>query len=297
MRRLSVLFTCIACAIINSSCRDLEAEADKLEMEAEAAFHSDHSLTDGDSTLTDRSLQNINDPGLIRLEEKLNRLNFEDSLTRLYQAVGLRKLNLEFKVFRHAMIGYLGLRQEGRLSDKKLLSIIDFTQTSCDKRFYTIDLENHEVLFNSLVSHGRNTGQNEATTFSNRPGSNSSSLGFYVTAETYTGSKGYSLRLDGMDTGYNDNMRRRAVVMHSAPYVNDTWIKTYGRIGRSQGCPALPNEITKEVIDTIKDRTVIFAYYEDDDYLKASNYLDLEKLMSKFDQDRIESDPSHVEIL
>ncbi|MGB3618823.1 MAG: murein L,D-transpeptidase catalytic domain family protein, partial [Catalinimonas sp.] len=133
------------------------------------------------------------------------------------------------------------------------------------------------------VSHGRNTGGDEAKNFGNDPGSNMSSLGFYVTGETYTGSKGYSLRLDGLEAGYNDNLRKRAVVMHDADYVSEDWIKAYGRIGRSQGCPALPKEVTREVIDTIKDRTVIFAYYDDEKYLKSSTYLDLDQLMERFE--------------
>jgi hypothetical protein len=114
--------------------------------------------------------------------------------------------------------------------------------------------------------------------------SNQSSIGFYVTAETYIGSKGYSLKLDGTEKGYNDNMRERAVVMHEAEYVSENWIKIYGRLGRSQGCPALPKEISKEVINTIKNRTAIFAYFNDEVYLHASPYLNLETLLNRLDE-------------
>ena len=123
-----------------------------------------------------------------------------------------------------------------------------------------------------------------AKQFSNTLYSNQSSLGFYVTAETYIGSKGYSLKLDGADKGYNDNMRKRAVVMHEAEYVSETWINTYGRLGRSQGCPALPKGLSKEVIDVIKDGTAIFAYYQDETYLKTSTYLNVDSLMQNLEE-------------
>lgn len=208
----------------------------------------------------------------------------DDTLKMLYDAIGLKDYELDYKVFRHGMIGYFSLRQEGKLGDKNLLSIIDFTKSSCDKRFYTIDLDNKKVLFHSLVSHGRNTGEDKATSFSNTPNSNQSSLGFYVTGDDYVGSKGYSMYLDGSEAGINDKMRERAVVMHDAEYVSDEWVKKYGRIGRSQGCPALPKEISRKVIDTIKHKTAIFAYYDDNKYIKASNYLDLTKLVEQLDE-------------
>ena len=109
-----------------------------------------------------------------------------------------------------------------------------------------------------------------------------------MTGETYTGSKGYSLRLDGQETGYNDKVRQRAVVMHKAQYVSEDWVKKYGRIGRSQGCPALPVGISQKVIDKIKNKSAIFAYYDDQKYLKASKYLNLEKLMERLDQDNFD---------
>jgi hypothetical protein len=123
-----------------------------------------------------------------------------------------------------------------------------------------------------------------ATDFSNTPHSNQSSLGFYVTGETYVGSKGYSLRLDGKEKSFNDKIRSRAVVMHAADYATESWIKRYGRLGRSQGCPALPPDLSKEVINTIKDKTAIFTYYPDEDYLKTSGYLRIEKLFETLDK-------------
>lgn len=209
-------------------------------------------------------------------------ISFDDSLQSLYTSIGLEKYNLPFNVFKYALVGYYTLRMQGKLNDKNLLSIIDFTKPSTEKRFYTIDLEQHIVKFFTYVSHGKNTGEDIAKSFSNTVHSNQSSLGFYVTAETYVGSKGYSLKLDGMEKGYNDNMRQRAVVMHDAEYVSEYWIKRYGRLGRSQGCPALPKEISKEVIDAIKGHTAIFAYFNDENYLTTSRYLNLEQLLDNF---------------
>ncbi len=206
---------------------------------------------------------------------------FEDSLHYLYNAIGLQKHNLSYEIFRYGMIGYSNLRTQGVLNKKNLLSIIDFTKPSTEKRFYTIDLDNLKLQFFAYVSHGKNTGENLAESFSNEAHSNQSSLGFYVTAETYIGSKGYSLKLDGMEKGYNDNMRDRAVVMHEADYVSENWIKKNGRLGRSQGCPALAKEIAKEIIDTIKNNTAIFAYFNDMNYLRNSEHLVLKNVFYK----------------
>ena len=203
---------------------------------------------------------------------------FEDSIQSLYDKIKLSEYDLSYQVFRYAMTGYYSLRQAGKLNDKQIISIIDFTKSSAKKRFYTIDLSRLAVKFHTLVSHGKNTGEDAAKSFSNILHSNQSSLGFYVTGETYVGSKGYSLKLDGIESGYNDKMRERAVVMHNAEYVSESWVKKYGRLGRSQGCPALPVEIGKKVIDVVKNKTVIFAYYNDETYLQTSSYLDLTKL-------------------
>jgi hypothetical protein len=196
-----------------------------------------------------------------------------DSTALLYNAIGLAQYDLSLEVFSYALTGYHKLQQEGKLADKKILSIIDFTKSSTKKRFYTIDLETLTLRFHTYVSHGKNTGEDKAKSFSNAMHSNQSSLGFYVTAETYIGSKGYSLKLDGMEEGYNDMMRERAVVMHNADYVSESWIRKYGRLGRSQGCPALPQELGRKIIDAVKGGTVIFGYFDDQHYLASSPYL------------------------
>jgi len=212
--------------------------------------------------------------------QNLDLATLQDSLVSLYKEIELEKYDLPIEVFKYAMTGYLGLLQQGKLSDKKLVSIIDFTKSSNTKRFYTIDLDKRILKYHTYVSHGKNSGEEMARSFSNTIHSNQSSLGFYITGETYVGSKGYSLKLDGMEKGYNDKLRERAVVMHNAEYVSEYWIKKYGRLGRSQGCPALPQAIAKEVIDAIKNHTAVFAYYDDPTYLSASRYLRMENVLT-----------------
>lgn len=214
----------------------------------------------------------------------LTRVNFEDSLKHLFNTIGLSRYKLPYDIFRLGMIGYYSLEGEGALGSKGLITIIDFSKPSTEKRFYTIDLKNQVLKYHTYVAHGRNTGENLATDFSNTPHSNQSSLGFYVTAETYVGSKGYSLRLDGKEESFNDKIRSRAVVIHAADYVTESWIRRYGRLGRSQGCPALPPKISKGVIDTIKNKTAIFTYYPDEHYLNASRYLRVDELFEKLDK-------------
>ncbi|MFA0962222.1 murein L,D-transpeptidase catalytic domain family protein [Roseivirga sp. BDSF3-8] len=254
----------------------LEAEAERLEEEYETALHKDIPAADSTSYVMD-SLKDF--PIKKSIELRLNAATFEDSLQSIYRRLNLDSANLPYDVFRMGMIGHYNLRMEGALGDRDILTLIDFTQSSCDKRFYTLDLDSMKILFNTYVAHGRNSGGNFASSFSNLSGSNQSSLGFFVTAETYTGSKGYSMRLDGQEAGINDKVRERAVVMHEAKYVSEDWISKYGRLGRSLGCPALPEGISRTVIDSIKNGTTLFAYYNDSTYLNASRYLDLDQLM------------------
>lgn len=213
----------------------------------------------------------------------LTRANFEDSVRNLYDMIGLASYDLDYKVFRLGMVGYSSLEKEGEL-EKDILTIIDFAKPSTEKRFYAIDLKNKALKYHTYVAHGRNTGENMASAFSNIPHSNQSSLGFYVTGETYVGSKGYSLRLDGKERSFNDKIRSRAVVIHAADYVTENWIKRYGRLGRSQGCPALPPDISREVINAIKNKSAIFTYYPDTKYLASSRYLKVDDLFDKLDE-------------
>jgi hypothetical protein len=138
---------------------------------------------------------------------------------------------------------------------------------------WVYDLRSRSLLFEELVSHGRGSGVTMATSFSNLPESNRSSLGLYRTAETYSGKHGYSLRLDGLEPGINDKARERAIVMHAADYVNQAAAKKQGYLGRSLGCPAVRPEVAKKVIDAVKGGNLLFAYYPDPQWLRTSKYL------------------------
>lgn len=173
---------------------------------------------------------------------------------------------LDFEIFQNAMESL----DEMEYQNEDLVTIIDFSKPSTEKRLFIIDLKQQKLLHQTLVAHGKNTGQNKAVKFSNIQGSNQSSLGLYQTAESYYGKHGYSLRLDGLEKGFNDNARKRAVVIHSASYVSEAFIQKYGRLGRSFGCPALPAEHSKEIIDLIKGGSLLYIYAEDSHYLENS---------------------------
>lgn len=162
--------------------------------------------------------------------------------------------------FKIAFEGYENLKSQNKI-ENNILTIIDFSLSSNSKRLWVIDMEANQVLFHSLVAHGMNSGQEFATDFSNVAESYKSSLGFYLTAEIYQGKHGSSLKLDGIEKGVNDNARGRAIVIHGADYVSENFIKNNGRLGRSQGCPALPKDISKEVITKIKNKSVLFIYH------------------------------------
>jgi len=202
-------------------------------------------------------------------------LNIKD----LYNELNAAQYDLSFEAFRYAYIGYQSLRKQHRLNEKDLFSIIDFTKDSSSKRFYTIDLEKMKIVYYTYVAHGKKSGERMATSFSDAVESNKSSIGFYITGNTYNGGNGYSLILHGDEKGYNSNLAKRSVVVHAADYANEDYIARNGRMGRSLGCPALPENIYKQVIETIKEKTMIFAYYNDAKYLKTSKYLNVLKLI------------------
>ncbi|RYY18872.1 MAG: murein L,D-transpeptidase catalytic domain family protein [Chitinophagaceae bacterium] len=192
------------------------------------------------------------------------------ALMAIYDSLHLDELGLNPKVFKMALKGMEKLKKMGRLTNDHILSIVDFSQPSVQKRLYVIDMENCVLLYNTLVAHGMKSGKEKALSFSNKPSSNKSSLGFYVTNRTYNGSNGYSLRLQGCEKGFNDNAARRAIVVHGADYVNEEYISSQGYIGRSQGCPALPPSLSKPLIDDIKDGTCLFIYHPNPVYLSKS---------------------------
>jgi hypothetical protein len=161
----------------------------------------------------------------------------------------------------------------GVVQDPATLTIIDYSRPSTARRLWVFDLRSRARLFEELVSHGQGTGNDLATRFSNEPESHQSSLGLFVTAEAYVGKNGYSLRLDGLDRGFNDRARERAIVMHGAPYVSEAFAAAQGRLGRSWGCPAVRDVIARRFIDTVKGGSLVFAYYPDPDFLASSAYL------------------------
>ena len=161
----------------------------------------------------------------------------------------------------------------GAIDAPATLTVIDYSRPSVEPRLWVFDLETGDLLFKELVAHGRNTGENLATKFSNDVDSRQTSLGLFVTDDSYMGSNGYSLRLDGLDVGFNDRARDRAIVMHGAPYVSAELAATQGRIGRSWGCPALRPAIAAKVIDRIRGGGVVFSYYPDQEWLKTSKFL------------------------
>ena len=161
----------------------------------------------------------------------------------------------------------------GAIDTPPTLTLIDYSRPSVEPRLWVFDLATGDLLFRELVAHGRNTGDNFATKFSNEMDSRQTSIGLFVTDDPYVGSNGYSLRLDGLDIGFNDRARDRAIVMHGAPYVNEEIAASQGRIGRSWGCPALRSAIAAKVIDRIRGGSVIFSYYPDQEWLKSSQFL------------------------
>lgn len=157
--------------------------------------------------------------------------------------------------------------------ERPLLTVIDYTLPSTVRRLWVIDVERNEVLFHERVAHGQNSGEDRAVAFSNRRGSNQSSLGLFRTEDTYRGQHGLALRLTGLEPGINDRARERQIVMHGADYVSDEFIAEHGRLGRSWGCPAVSVEISTRVIDQIRDGSALFAYYPDPAWLRSSRFL------------------------
>lgn len=196
-----------------------------------------------------------------------------DSLSnskRLYEELGNKSLS--FEAFDLAFKGWTELKDSIDLVEN-VITVVDFSQASTEKRFYLIDMDKKKVIYQDYVAHGKNTGSLVAKNFSNIPNSHQSSLGFFRTAETYHGKHGLSLKLDGLEKDINNLARKRAIVIHSADYAEETFIKKYGRLGRSYGCPALPSKNYNKIIEKMKGGTLLFIYSPESDYLKKSTIL------------------------
>ena len=193
--------------------------------------------------------------------------DFTTFAENLYEA--LADSDLEYEPFEKALKGYLKLQKEGKIEENSYLTVIDMSISANRNRFFLIDVENKKIIHKSIVAHGRNSGGEFAKFFSNKIGSFKSSIGFYRTAETYQGKHGLSLRLDGLEYS-NNNARKRAIVIHAADYVSSVFIQKNGRLGRSLGCPSLPQKNYNQIVHKIKNGSLLFIYYPEDNYLKNS---------------------------
>lgn len=206
---------------------------------------------------------------------------FDQYVESSYNETNLAESGLDSAVYRKALVGYFNLKKTNLVSpERQIVTIIDFNRKSSQKRLWIVDLATNKLLFHTLVAHGQGSGGDMATNFSNTENSHQSSLGFYITSETYFGKHGLSMKLEGMDKGFNTNARDRAVVVHGAEYVSQAFVNKTGRLGRSHGCPALPVDQTKTIINTIKGQTLLYINGPATNY--TSNYLDQEVAVSNF---------------
>jgi hypothetical protein len=191
----------------------------------------------------------------------------------MYDHLKLKRSGLSRKVFEYAWKGYKHLLNKGQVSNREVLSICDFSLSSRRKRLFVIDLQSKKLLVNTYVAHGRNSGGEYASRFSNSPESHQSSLGFYVTRNTYFGEHGLALKIDGMERGINDKANERNIVVHGSNYVGEKFIRNNPFNGRSFGCPAIPSNYTPKVINSIKDGSCLFIYHPTKYYLSRSRIL------------------------
>jgi len=190
----------------------------------------------------------------------------------LYDSMQLDKVGLSKEALEFAYKGHQILEEKGILNNPDILTVCDFSQSSLSKRMYIIDLKNNKLLLNTYVAHGRNSGLDYAEHFSNSPESLESSLGFYVTKNTYQGKHGLSLKLSGLEQGFNDNAESRDVVVHGAPYIGEQRANS-AYMGRSFGCPAVPQRLAPKVINLIKNGTCLFIYHPNESYVENSSIL------------------------
>jgi hypothetical protein len=193
--------------------------------------------------------------------------------TMIYTAMDLQNCGLDPKAFEYAWRGYHNLVKKGVIHKRAVLSICDFSQSSRNRRMYVIDVQHRKLLYRTYVAHGQNSGDEFASEFSNEPDSYKSSLGFYVTQKTYVGRNGLSLRLNGVDPGYNDMAMKRQIVLHGSSYASERYMEDYGNLGTSLGCPALPAEFSGRIIRAVKDGSCLFIYHPTQQYLDNSAVL------------------------
>jgi hypothetical protein len=190
-----------------------------------------------------------------------------------YTEWNLTAAGLSANAFTAAVKGYNYLVQKKLLHNTGVLTVADYSKPSWEKRLFVLDMNTGKVLFKTLVAHGKNSGLEYATNFSNEEESSKTSLGFFITRNTYNGSNGYSLKLQGCEKGINDKAAERAIVMHGAPYANEDFLESNGYLGRSFGCPAVPEKINKKIIDVIKNGSCLFLYHPTKKYTTTSKIL------------------------
>jgi hypothetical protein len=195
-----------------------------------------------------------------------------DRAISIFESMHLESEGLSREAFLTAWKGYHQLLQKGILLRDDMLSIADFSKPSSEERLFIIDVCAQKILFKTLVAHGKNTGTLYAESFSNKPETNKSSLGFYLTLNTYEGEHGVSLRLKGLEKNINDKAYERAIVMHGAPYVSKKFTSRYGFLGRSLGCPAVPDAVAQPIIQTIKNGSLLFIYHPNRTYARQSAF-------------------------
>lgn len=197
----------------------------------------------------------------------------ELALDAMYENLSLQEMGLSSEAYELAIDGYMALTATHQFNKDDLLTIVDFSLPSSKKRLFVLDVDKGKVLYHTYVAHGRGSGELMAKTFSNIPESFQSSLGFYETSGTYTGKNGFSMKLKGLEKGINHKAEDRAIVVHGAPYVSEQFIHQKGFLGRSHGCPALPEKLNRPIIEKIKDGSLLFIYSNQTDYTKKSKLL------------------------
>ncbi|HEY4109642.1 murein L,D-transpeptidase catalytic domain family protein [Puia sp.] len=211
--------------------------------------------------------------GPVKTKSSAKAAAFAVEVNNLYQAFDLEEVGLNKKAFEYALKGYYYLLEHHWLNKTNILSICDMSQSSRNKRFYVLDLDQKKVLVNTYVAHGRNSGQEFARSFSNSPSSHKSSLGFYITQGTYYGNNGFSLKIRGMERGFNDRASGRNIVVHGSQYVGPDFLDMNRFCGRSYGCPAVPADESEMIIDLIKEGSCLFIYHPTKKYITRSKIL------------------------
>lgn len=242
-------------------------------------FSSNTLINKGEIRKGERFVKNNEE--LVPIEKKL--MAFDSYTESLYDCLQTPELN--FNIFQKGMKGYYSMKNNHELTEERFLTLIDYTKPSNEERFFVVDLEQKQVIFQSIIAHGRNSGELYATKFSNKSESKMSSFGFFVTGKIYDGKYDHSMKLHGKEYS-NSNVFERGVVVHSADYATKKFLKSNGNIlGRSFGCPALPHKNYKKIVNTISQGSCFFIYHTDKKYLRSSNYLKARNFADSFYSD------------